>query len=424
MLLRFMNGSILLRSASTLTASTTKLRSLYLSYMRWTMGSSSLHGPHQVAQTFTRMTLPFNWERRIDPPSAPAISRSGKSGGGFSARAGAPAEASRTRPNRKGSIIGRKRTSEIEYSAIHPLRSRVCPLSAVSRGTWNLGGHLASMIEGLRSKPDTAWLTRTCRTSSRPWRRRASSSESAARSRRSWRSPRSPTALSKGRVPPCFLKTSRARRCRWPSIFSRPVGACSRRSRSLPTRSERETRILPGSKAPRGADREAEGDPQGHRADRGLSENGPVGALPGGRRDGRLGGSGQPAGPDLLAPGRRAVHHDAARRHARPGFRQDERRRLPHAGLRPQNDGHALAKAQGWRRPGQGLRETGAQNGSCRGDRLLSRHGLLRSRPSSTGPLGVSLRRVPARRSSASDCRQDRGSPGSGRCRDRARGIR
>ena len=59
-------------------------------------------------------------------------------------------------------------------------------------------------------------------------------------------------------------------------------------------------------KPPEGLLEKLKAIPQGHRARRGLSENGPVGALPGGRRDGRRGGPGQPAGPDLLAPGRRA----------------------------------------------------------------------------------------------------------------------
>src|SRR6266568_2883850 len=77
-----MKGSMFLRLASTLTASTTKLRSLYLSYILWTIGSSIRQGPHQVAQTFNSTTLPLSCERRTAPPSAPANSRAGNGGGG------------------------------------------------------------------------------------------------------------------------------------------------------------------------------------------------------------------------------------------------------------------------------------------------------------------------------------------------------
>src|SRR5438477_1258072 len=104
MLYRFMKGWTRLRSASTLTASTTKLRSLYLSYIRWTMGSSNRHGPHQVAHTFSRMTFPFNCERRMEPPSAPAISRSGKTGRASCCASAAGAPASRARLKRNDCI--------------------------------------------------------------------------------------------------------------------------------------------------------------------------------------------------------------------------------------------------------------------------------------------------------------------------------
>ena len=105
-----------------------------------------------------------------------------------------------------------------------------------------------------------------------------------------------------------------------------------------------------------------------------------------------------PSGPDLLAPGRGAVHHDASRDHARPGHREDERGHVSHAGVRPAHDRNALAKAQGRRGPGERLRKRRPADGGGGRDRLRSGHGLLRDRSAAAGPLGVSVRRIPARR--------------------------
>src|SRR3954471_11248579 len=123
----FMNGSTRLRSASTLTETTTKLRSLYVSYIFWTTGSSFLQGPHQVAQTFKRTTLPFSSDRRTLPPSEPTNSRSGKVGSDACccAWAGAPANAKATTAARESwarRIRVSERAEESEYS-VGTLRS-------------------------------------------------------------------------------------------------------------------------------------------------------------------------------------------------------------------------------------------------------------------------------------------------------------
>ena|SRR3989442_1082623 len=114
----FMKGTTRLRSASTLTATTTKFRSLYVSYIFWTIGSSCLHGPHHVAQTFKSTTLPFSCERRTLPPSDPTNSRSGKVGGdcdpdGCARAAGARATAAaRARRDERIRIIERSGTGD------------------------------------------------------------------------------------------------------------------------------------------------------------------------------------------------------------------------------------------------------------------------------------------------------------------------
>ncbi len=99
--------------------------------------------------------------------------------------------------------------------------------------------------------------------------------------------------------------------------------------------------------------------------------------------DGRGRRSREAPGPDLLAGGRGPLHHDAARHHAGPRLGQDERRHVPHAGLRPRDDGHALAEAQGRGRSGAGLRARGPPHGSRRRDRMRPGHGLFRDRAAS-----------------------------------------
>ncbi len=79
----------------------------------------------------------------------------------------------------------------------------------------------------------------------------------------------------------------------------------------------------------------------------------------------------QDAGPFITMP---------ARHHERPGLGQDQRRHVPHAGLRPEHDRHALAEAQGRRGPGPRLRARGPAHGGGRRHRLRSGDGLLGDR--------------------------------------------
>ena len=180
----------------------------------------------------------------------------------------------------------------------------------------------------------------------------------------------------------------------------------------------RAARFLPRSEAAGRDPRQAQGAPEGRGAGERLSEDRPERTVPGGRRDGRRGGSGDAARPDLLAAGRRALHHAAARDHEGSGHRQDERRHVPDAGLRPRDDRHALAEAQGRGRPGARLRARRAPDGSRRRDRLRSGDRLLRR-----------SRRCPrASRSSCSPgscaarpCRSSRRRPSTCSCRPRPR---
>ena len=54
--------------------------------------------------------------------------------------------------------------------------------------------------------------------------------------------------------------------------------------------------------------------------------------------------------PQVLAAGRRPLHHAALRRYPRPAFRQAQHRNVPDAGLRRPDHRHALAAPEGRRR--------------------------------------------------------------------------
>jgi hypothetical protein len=106
----------------------------------------------------------------------------------------------------------------------------------------------------------------------------------------------------------------------------------------------------------------------------------------------------------VLAAGRRAVHHDAARHHPRSGERQDQRRHVPDAGLRPRDDRHALAEAQGRRGPGARLRARRAPHGGRGRDRLRPGDRLLRDLAAAARRVGAPLRRVPAAARACRSC--------------------
>ena len=211
---------------------------------------------------------------------------------------------------------------------------------------------------------------------------RATSCASASASRRASRSPRSPTARSRAAARRCSSRTSRARRCRSRSTCSR-----SRRrmlqALEIGSWEEWDERLefFLDPKPPEGILDKLKAIPKVTELAARVSEDG-ARAAPCQEvvDDGRRRGPRDAAGPDVLAAGRRPVHHDAARHHEGPGHGQDERRHVPHAGLRPRDDGHALAEAQGRRGPGARLRAGGPPDGGRRRDRLRSGDGLLRDR--------------------------------------------
>ncbi len=82
-------------------------------------------------------------------------------------------------------------------------------------------------------------------------------------------------------------------------------------------------------------------------ADRSDAEDRQGRAVSGSRQDRRR--ARRAADPEDLAGGRRAVHHAAAGHHPRSRNRHAQHRHLPHAGLRPPHDRHALAAPQGRR---------------------------------------------------------------------------
>ena len=97
---------------------------------------------------------------------------------------------------------------------------------------------------------------------------------------------------------------------------------------------------------------------------------------------------GTPAGPDLLARRRRAVHHAPGRDHEGPAHRRPQRRHVPPAGARPADDRDALADPQG--RP----RRLPARRRQARGG------GRARARPGHR----LQRERAAARSTSTSSC--------------------
>ena len=115
------------------------------------------------------------------------------------------------------------------------------------------------------------------------------------------------------------------------------AGGCSRLSSSSSWEDwDERLEFFLDPKPPDGTPRQAQGDPQCHGARGRLPEDRAERSVPGGRRDRRRRGSLGAARADVLAAGRRAVHHDAPGHHEGPRLGQDQRRHVPDAGLRPQ----------------------------------------------------------------------------------------
>ena len=124
------------------------------------------------------------------------------------------------------------------------------------------------------------------------------------------------------------------------------------------------------------------------------------------------------AGPDLLAGGRRTVHHAAAGLHRAPGAAGPQPRHVPAPRARRPVDGHALADRQGGRLPLRGGR--GARRGA-------SRH-CLPGRPAGADARGHRAAAGERARADAGLAHRRRAAAGGRRDRaaspDRQRGVR
>ena len=150
------------------------------------------------------------------------------------------------------------------------------------------------------------------------------------------------------------------------------------------------------------------------------------GALPGGRPDRRRRRPLEAAGPQVLAPGRRAVHHAcrwSSRAIRRPARRNVGMYRMQvfdrnTTGMHWQKHKDGAGQARGYEREGRRM-EVAVAIGVRSGDGVLGDRALAARR------LGVSVRRLPPRRERfrvvrARDRRPARAGPG----RDRPRGLR
>ena len=123
---------------------------------------------------------------------------------------------------------------------------------------------------------------------------------------------------------------------------------------------------------------------------------------------------------DLLARRRRPLHHAPGRHHERPADRDAQRRHVPRAEVRLDDDGDALADPQGRR---VGLARHGRADG--RGDRARDRprHLLHGVGAAPEAHRRVHARRLPARRPGRAREVQDGRPRGAGPVRDRDRGL-
>ena len=116
-------------------------------------------------------------------------------------------------------------------------------------------------------------------------------------------------------------------------------------------------------------------------------------AVPGNRAAGRH--ARRAADPHVLARGRRAVHHAAARLHEGSRNRDAQHRHLPDAGVRRADHRHALAAAQGRRAASSGRGAAGpAARGGGRAQPGARAH-VLRDGADAGRPRRAAARRVP-----------------------------
>ena len=160
------------------------------------------------------------------------------------------------------------------------------------------------------------WLTRTCGSSSRAWKRRENSSASPRKSIPCWRSPRSPSASRAPKVRRCSLSAPRARSSPCSSIS---LGSQKRLLMALEVDSYEEVadriRGFLDMQAPQGLARQAQDAAEAGRARRVFSQDGEVRPVQGSHPP-RQFFAGRISDPAVLAAGRRPLHHLAAGDHA------------------------------------------------------------------------------------------------------------
>ena len=146
------------------------------------------------------------------------------------------------------------------------------------------------------------------------------------------------------------------------------------------------------------------------------------GAVPGGREEGRH--ARRDPDPEVLARGRRALHHAADGVHEGPRDRHAQHRHLPHAGVRRADDRDALAAAQGWRaalphRRADGEAARGRRRARRRPGAAVRRHGADAGRARR-----AAARRLPPPRARRAGQVRDGGSRGARERADRPRRLR
>ena len=122
------------------------------------------------------------------------------------------------------------------------------------------------------------------------------------------------------------------------------------------------------------------------------AEDGQQRAVPGSGEEGRH--ARRDPDPEVLARGRRPLHHAADGLHQGPRDRHAQHRHLPHAGVRRPHDRHALAAAQGGRAALPDRRADGEAARGRGGARRRSRAAVCRDRADAGRARRAAARRV------------------------------
>ena len=145
-------------------------------------------------------------------------------------------------------------------------------------------------------------------------------------------------------------------------------------------------------------------------------------AVPGGREEER--DARRDSDPEVLARGRRRLHHAADGLHPRSRDRHAEHRHLPHAGVRRPHDRHALAAAQGRRAALPDRRAPRPAPAGLGRARRRSRAAVRRDRADARRARRAAARRLPAARARRAGEVRHRRSRGARQRADRPRRLR